>query len=70
MPNGNRYQPDSANSSFWKMRWARNLGPCPGWIGDPDQRRFRFERWVKLPDAAKQLYWRLRPNKKRYHTDP
>lgn len=66
MPNGRRYQMNFGNSPHWKMRLARPTGPCPGWIGDTDKRPFRFERWHKLPEAARKLYWRIRPHKQRY----
>lgn len=38
----------------------RGHRPCPGWNGDKDQRRFRFEKWHKRPQAARDLYYRVR----------
>lgn len=38
----------------------RGHRPMPGWNGDPDQRRFRFEKWCKRPASAIDLYYRMR----------
>jgi len=39
-------------------RWKNST--CPGSVGDEDQRRFLFDRWVNRPTDAKRLYWKLK----------
>jgi hypothetical protein len=39
-------------------RWKNSI--TPGFVGDKDQRRFLFDRWVNRPSAAKRLYWKLK----------
>ena len=62
-----------AKKFFWN-RWKDKhpfYAPCPGFMGDPDQRRFRFDRWNKLGNKVNWrrggssrlycLYWRTHP---------
>ncbi len=48
-----------------KLKRAIYFGSCPGHIGDPDQRRFRFDKWAKRPQSARDLYHRFRALMKR-----
>lgn len=62
-----------AKKFFWP-RWRDKkqiYAPCPGFMADPDQRRFRFDRWNKLGNKVSwrrggcgrlyRLYWRTHP---------
>ena len=62
-----------AKKFFWK-RWRGKTDfytPCPGFCDDPDQRRFRFDRWYNLGHKISwrrggssrlySLYWRTHP---------
>ena len=64
-----------AKKFFWK-RWRGKTdfySPCPGFCDDPDQRRFRFDRWCNLgrkiswrrggSSKLYSLYWRTHPAK-------
>lgn len=46
-----------------QIHFNRGWYPCPGFIGDPDQQRRKFERWHSRPYAAWMLYWKARPEK-------
>lgn len=43
-----------------KMISNRTFGVTPGCILDPKQGYKRFERWIKRPREAIELYWRVR----------
>lgn len=43
-----------------RMQFKRNFGVTPGCIPDPKQCYKRFERWLKVPREAINLYWRVR----------
>ena len=43
-----------------KMISNRTFGVTPGCIPDPKQGYKRFERWLKRPRKAIELYWRVR----------
>jgi hypothetical protein len=47
----------------WDRMKRRGHNPVPGWCGDNDQRRFRFERWCKRTAQAIALYYRIRLRK-------
>jgi hypothetical protein len=62
-----------AKKFFWQ-RWRNKsdfYAPCPGFCDDPDQRRFRFNRWNRLGNQVSwrrggcgrlyRLYWRTHP---------
>lgn len=46
-----------------KLWCDRGWYPCPGFIGDPDNDKRKFDRWHKRPQAAWRLYWKARPEK-------
>lgn len=43
-----------------KMIRNRTFGVTPGCIPDPKKGYKRFERWLKRPKTAIELYWRVR----------
>ena len=43
-----------------KMISNRTFGVTPGCIPDPKKGYKRFERWLKRPRKAIELYWRVR----------
>ena len=43
-----------------KMIRNRTFGVTPGCIPDPKKGYKRFERWLKRPRKAIELYWRVR----------
>lgn len=43
-----------------KMIYNRTFGVTPGCIPDPKKGYKRFERWLKRPRKAIELYWRVR----------
>ena len=43
-----------------KMIMNRTFGVTPGCIPDPKKGYKRFERWLKRPRKAIELYWRVR----------
>ena len=43
-----------------KMIRNRTFGVTPGCIPDPKKGYKRFERWLKHPRKAIELYWRVR----------
>ena len=43
-----------------KMISNRTFGVTPGCIPDPKKGYRRFERWLKRPRKAIELYWRVR----------
>ena len=43
-----------------KMLRNRTFGVTPGCIPDPKKGYKRFERWLKRPRKAIELYWRVR----------
>lgn len=43
-----------------KMISNRTFGVTPGCISDPKKGYRRFERWLKRPRKAIELYWRVR----------
>lgn len=43
-----------------KMLKNRTFGVIPGCIPDPKKGYKRFERWLKRPRKAIELYWRVR----------
>ena len=43
-----------------KMINNRTFGVTPGCIPDPKKGYKRFERWLKRPRKAIELYWRVR----------
>ena len=43
-----------------RMKLKRTFGVTPGCIFDPKQGYKRFERWLKRPRKAIELYWRVR----------
>jgi hypothetical protein len=57
---------------MWRKKTYRYY-PCPGFCDDPDQRRFRFNRWCNLgfeisarrggSNKLYGLYWRTHPEK-------
>jgi len=42
------------------MKLKRTFGVTPGCIPDPKKGYRRFERWLKRPKKAIELYWRVR----------
>lgn len=52
-----------------RMLCNRPWHPMPSFIGDPDQRKHRFDKWCKLTEKVGwrvvDLYWRVRPEKHR-----
>ena len=43
-----------------RMKLKRTFGVTPGCIPDPKKGYKRFERWLKRPRKAIELYWRVR----------
>ena len=43
-----------------RMKLKRAFGVTPGCIPDPKKGYKRFERWLKRPRKAIELYWRVR----------
>jgi hypothetical protein len=52
-----RLRPCLARVPLARHQWH----PVPGWIGDPQPRLGKFERWQKRSHAAQRLYWRTHP---------
>lgn len=43
-----------------RMQLKRTFGVTPGCTPDPKKGYRRFERWLKRPRKAIELYWRVR----------
>ena len=43
-----------------RMKLKKTFGITPGCIPDPKKGYKRFERWLKRPRKAIELYWRVR----------